>query len=77
MSSAYFAPFVLLEVIIAAPGEYLTRRGERVTIEQASTRQDFGCIGRYADCGTLDRWHKSGRLFAGQLSANDIVMRAS
>jgi hypothetical protein len=77
MSSAYFASLVLLEVIIDAPGEYLTRSGEQVTIEKASSRHDFGCIGRYAGCGTQDRWHKSGRLFAGQLSGNDIVSRAS
>lgn len=77
MSSAYFASFVLLEVIIDAPGEYLTRCGERVTIERESNRHDFGCIGHYAACGTPDRWHKSGRLYAGQQSPNDIVSRAS
>jgi len=76
MTSAYFASFILLEVIIDAPGEYVTRCGDRVTIEKESTRHDFGCIGRYDDCGTQERWHKSGRLLAGQLSPNDIVSRA-
>ncbi len=73
--SAYFAAFVNLPVVISEPGEYLTRGGERVTIEQASTRHSFGCVGGYADCGTQDRWHKSGRLYAGTESRNDIVSR--
>lgn len=74
--SAYCYPFIFQEVIIDGPGEYLTRGGERVTIDHASTHHNFGCIGRYADCGTQDHWSKSGRLFAGTLSQNDIVARA-
>ncbi|MEX6780467.1 hypothetical protein [Pseudomonas aeruginosa] len=76
MSSAYFASFILLDVIIDGPGEYLTRGGERVTIDQASTRHDFGCSGRYSGCNTQDHWHKSGRLSASSQSKNDIVARA-
>lgn len=72
MSSAYFSSFILLD----GPGEYLTRGGERVTIDQASTRHDFGCSGRYSGCNTQDHWHKSGRLSASSQSKNDIVARA-
>lgn len=74
--SAYCYPFIFQEVIIDGPGEYLTRGGERVTIDQASSSLSFDCAGRYADCGTQDRWSKSGRLFAGTLSQNDIVARS-
>lgn len=74
MSSAYFASLVLRPVIITAPGEYITRAGERVRIEKITTQywHNFGCVGYYAD-GTVDFWHKSGRIFAGRLSGNDIV----
>jgi len=72
----YFYPLIFPETIINSPGEYLTRGGERVAIYQASSRHDFGCSGRYADCNTQDYWHKSGRIFAGSLSKNDIIARA-
>lgn len=74
--SAYCYPLIFQEVIIDKPGEYLTRGGERVTIDHASSRHDFGCSGRYAGCSTQDHWHKSGRIFAGAKSQNDIVARA-
>lgn len=74
--SAYFAPLVSLPVVIDDSGEYITRSGERVYIERASSRHDFGCVGHYADCGTSERWHKSGRILAASETPNDIVRRA-
>lgn len=75
MSSAYFAPLVLAPTLITEPGQYLTRGGETVTIDRTSARHDFGCVGSYAS-GQTERWHRSGRLFAGVHSQNDIVTRA-
>lgn len=72
MNKAYFAPLVSLPRVITAPGEYLTRAGERVTICKVSPRQDFGCEGIYAKGGD-EAWHKTGRLFAGRECRNDIV----
>ena len=74
MSSAYFAPLVTRPVIITEPGTYITRCGERVTIETVSTRHDFGCRGVYSN-GIVERWHKSGRIFAGVETQNDIIRR--
>lgn len=74
--SAYFASFVNLPVVVDEPGDYVTRCGETVTVSKASSRHDFGCVGTYANCGTEDRWHKSGRLQAGRESNNDIVSKA-
>lgn len=73
-SSAYFASMVVLPVIIDGPGPYVTRCGERVEITQSSTRHDFGCIGTY-NCDTRERWHKSGRLFSGKETINDVVAK--
>lgn len=75
MSSAYFAPLVTKPVLIAAPGQYVTRCGEAVTIVKASSKHDFGCVGSYEN-GTPERWHKSGRIFAGIETENDIVSPA-
>lgn len=72
MTAAYFAPLVNRPIIITAPGEYLTRRGERVTIKLATNAHAFKCHGQYAS-GQHDSWHRSGRLFATLESANDIV----
>ena len=69
---AYFAELAPLPVVITRPGEYVTRRGERVSVERSSEHQDFGCTGHYAS-GQTDDWHRSGRLFAGCKSDNDIV----
>lgn len=74
-SQAYFAPLVLLPVVITGPGQYFTRLGEPVTIKRVSTSHDRGCMGTYP-CGTCDGWHKSGRLYAGIESGNDIVRAA-
>jgi len=72
MTSAYYAPLVTKPDVISAPGEYVARSGEVVTITVASSRHDHGCIGTYGN-GIADRWHKSGRIFAGMESGNDIV----
>lgn len=62
--------------IITEPGQYRTRAGETVTIHTVSTRQDFGCFGRYDGCGVAERWHKCGAIFHSIQSANDILGRA-
>lgn len=67
-----FASLVCLPDVVVAAGQYLTRAGEVVTIEGASTRQDFGCTGRYPS-GVTEGWHKSGRILFGCETANDIV----
>jgi len=71
--SAYFAPIVSRPTVITAPGEYTTRSGERVTVTKTSRLNDFDCFGVYADSGIAERWHRSGRLYAGVESRNDIV----
>ena len=75
-SAFFFAPLVTKTVIIDGPGKYLTRGGEVAIIEQASTRHDLNCKGTYEACGTVEGWHKSGRLFSTTESRNDIVSRA-
>jgi hypothetical protein len=75
VSAAWFAPLVTLPTVIDGPGQYLTRCGETVNVTEATTRHKFGCIGTYP-CGIIDRWHRSGRLYFGQTSANDIVSKA-
>ncbi len=74
--SAYYVPIILLEVVINGPGEYLTRGGDRVRVDRASTRNDFECVGYYVSCGTTESWHRSGRTHATSETRNDIVTRA-
>lgn len=76
MASVYIAPLVTKPTIITEPGQYRTRGGEIVTVETVSVRPDFGCTGHY-EHGTRERWHKSGRIFAGMESQHDIVERVS
>lgn len=71
---AYFAPLVLLPQVIKGPGQYLTRGGEIVTLTKVSDKNVFGNFGTYPS-GEVDAWHRSGRLFAGQESQNDIVSK--
>lgn len=73
----YFAPLVTLPTIIIEPGEYRTRADDVVTIHTTSNRHDFGCHGHYGADGVIDGWHRSGRLFAGMESGNDIVARVA
>jgi predicted nucleic acid-binding protein len=75
--SIYFIPLFTLPNIIDAPGEYLTRGGDRVMIDRASTRHDYGCVGSYVGCGTAEKWHKSGRILATSQTRNDVVCKAS
>lgn len=78
LSACGFASFVTLPVVITEPGEYLTRSGERVTVEQSSQRHEFGCKGFYGSAETkiAESWHRSGRLLFGKQTQNDIVSRA-
>lgn len=73
-NASYFVPLVVLPTVIDGPGSYFTRRGEVVDIACASRWHDFGCVGTYS-CGTTERWHKSGRLFASKTTLNDVVAR--
>jgi hypothetical protein len=75
MSSASYASLVTRPDVITEPGNYITRRGETVSITVASAKQDHGCVGHYPE-GTPDRWHKSGRLYFHIQCENDIVRRA-
>ena len=71
-----FASLVTLPIIITEPGEYITRRGETVTIDTVTSKQSFGCTGNYSNGGVIDeRWHKSGRLYLHAKSDNDIIKR--
>lgn len=72
MTSAHFARLVFLPVIVHAPGQYITRQGEIVSVLVVSTAHNFGCRGHYPD-GTREGWHKSGRLYHSIESQNDIV----
>jgi len=70
----YVYPLLFHPTIIDEPGEYLTRCGETVLIEHVSSSPvRFDCTGLYAGDGKSDCWHRSGRIFAGTESANDIV----
>jgi len=74
MTSAYFAPLVLLPTVIDGPGVYETRAGETVVIHDSSPRHCFGCCGTYAS-GVAESWHRSGRVFASRETQNDIVKK--
>lgn len=73
-SRAWFAALVPLPDVIERPGAYVTRGGEVVTVHPADTKHRFGCLGRYST-GEAEGWHKSGRLYFSQVSANDIVRK--
>jgi hypothetical protein len=70
----YLVPLVVLPRIIDGPGRYVTRCGE--TAEVTNVSDYHWKRGRYLDCGTPELWHNSGRIFAGQLSNNDIISKA-
>jgi hypothetical protein len=74
-NQANFAGLVPLNTVITSPGQYLTRGGETVTINKATTDHKFGCHGAYAS-GALDCWHRSGRLYFTLESPNDIISAA-
>lgn len=78
MTHAYFAPLVLLPIVITEPGKYTTRSGETVLIERTSGKHDFGNCGIYTDTDEriTESWHRSGRVSATRESNNDVVARA-
>lgn len=73
---ASFTSLVCLPIIITAPGVYVTRGGEVVTVETSSMGHYFGCWGQYS-CGAAEFWHRSGRLYFGCETQNDIVASAN
>lgn len=75
LDSSYFVPLFSKPVLVDAPGEYVTRSGEKVTVQKVSTAHNFGCRGTYAN-GAHERWHKSGCLFSSWPSPHDLVSRA-
>jgi hypothetical protein len=67
----------LAPAVITAPGQYRTRGGEVVTITVACNNYWYNyCTGIYPN-GVADSWHRSGRLYSGTLSDNDIVEKLS
>lgn len=72
---AWLASLVWRPTIIDEPGQYVTRGGEVVTVHAVAGRGTFPCTGQYPT-GQRECWHKSGRLFFGQESSNDIVRKA-
>lgn len=71
-SACFMAPLVPLPIVIGTAGKYLTRSGEVVEITEVSRNNDLNCKGVYST-GQPDSWHRSGRLYSVQESANDIV----
>lgn len=69
----YAAFFLSFPEVITTPGQYVTRSGETVTIENADNAH--WKRGHYAD-GTPERWNRSGRIFSGQETQNDIIRPA-
>jgi hypothetical protein len=74
LQAAALAPLVVLPTIIDGPGRYVTRCGEAVEVTNVTNYHYKR--GRYLACGTPEIWHNSGRIFAGQLSNNDIISKA-
>lgn len=74
-TACFYAPLARLPVVITGPGKYLTRSAEVVEVAIASQNNDHGCTGRYAN-GVEDRWHRSGRIYSGIHSGNDIIQSA-
>ncbi len=75
-STANFTRLVVMPEIIDVPGQYVTRRGETVTVRTVGGRAArFDCVGYYSE-GMTEMWHRSGRLLSGQETLNDIVRKA-
>lgn len=71
-TACYRSSFILHPVIITAPGQYITRKGEPVEITHIGT---FWCHGCYLDDDLRDMWPKCGRMFASQETIFDIVRK--
>ena len=74
ISACYYAALVVLPVVIFQPGEYITRCGEKVTVVTMGGASSK-CKGSYP-CAIPEAWHRSGRIYSGMLSDNDIVSKA-
>lgn len=74
MASQNFVSFILMPTIIDSPGDYITRGGEVVQVMEVSSRHDFKCRGEYSN-GIPEGWHKTGRIYFGQFSDNDIIKK--
>lgn len=67
----YVAHFLSFPVVIDKDGKYITRSGEIVTIEKCSENFHWK-KGRYSN-GIEETWHRSGRIFSGRETSNDII----
>lgn len=66
----YEAFFLSKPVVITTPGQYVTRSGEVVEVDEAN---DYHWkFGRYPS-GIRERWHCSGYIFSGRETPNDII----
>lgn len=66
----YAAFFLGLPPLITQPGRYVTRSGEVVQVDDTSnTHWKRGAY----PCGTAETWNRSGRIFSGRETPNDIV----
>jgi hypothetical protein len=74
MTTMYFIPFFSLPIVIDKVGQYLTRSGEVVAVNEVSIKHNFGCKGEYSG-NVQESWHMSGRLFSGRETKNDIINR--
>jgi hypothetical protein len=63
--------FIVQPTIITRPGNYRTRGGEVVTIENIG-RGAYAAQGHYPN-GTNERWDICGRVLPFSLSQNDIL----
>jgi hypothetical protein len=68
----YAAYLLSHPVVITTPGQYVTRAGEAVTVDNVS---DYHWKRGTYSTGQRECWHSSGRIFSGQETANDIVGR--
>jgi hypothetical protein len=70
-----------LPIVVDAPGSYLTRGGDVVTVEIISTSGGYGYQNRadgHYSTGVRETWScRGGRVLPYSLSQNDIVARTS
>jgi hypothetical protein len=71
---------LLLPVVVDAPGQYVTRGGDVVTIERITSHRGWGyknrAEGQYSN-GVAECWSaRGGRVLPWYLSQNDIVAKA-
>ena len=71
-TACYLMAFAKFPRVINAPGKYLTRGGEIVTVDTVEPGMHTFYRGSYS-CGIKESWHNTGRIFSRTDSQNDIV----